>query len=276
MSAAASRQAAISSSSTPSAARLLGVAGGDVGRHAQVLLGHQVRVDVVVDDRRVLVGAGDAVDVERARVVVVAERAPQPRRLDEQLAGPAPASNSSSRGRAQVADDGVGDVGVDVERRGARRPVGRALLAADRAPRERRALQPQLLRPLAREVERRVAPAQRVARPPPGACRSAAAARTSPCPRTRGRRSPGRSGPWPGSRGARRARPPAACERARSARPAGAPRRPRSRRRRVSQKLSRYSRWDCASASQPVRLALATAAATWSRTDGSERRLDQP
>ena len=37
-----------------------------------------------------------------------------------------------------------------------------------------------------------------------------------------------------------------------------------------------YSRWACSSASQPVRLALATAAATWSRTDGSERRLDQP
>ena len=31
-----------------------------------------------------------------------------------------------------------------------------------------------------------------------------------------------------------------------------------------------------AASSQPVRLADATAASTWSRTDGSERRLDQP
>ncbi len=58
---------------------------GGVGGGAQVPLRHQVRVDVVVGDRAVLVGAGDAVDPEAPVGVVVAERAPQPRRLDEQL-----------------------------------------------------------------------------------------------------------------------------------------------------------------------------------------------
>ena len=63
-----------------------------------------------------------------------------------------------------VADRGVRDVGADVEGRGAGRPVARALLPADRPPREDRAAQPQRLRTGAREIERRVAPAQHVAR----------------------------------------------------------------------------------------------------------------
>ena len=50
-------------------------------------------------------------------------------------------------GGGVVADHRVGDVGVDVERRGAGRPVAGALLAADRPPRERGAAQPQLRRP---------------------------------------------------------------------------------------------------------------------------------
>ena len=52
----------------------------------QVQLRHQVRVDVVVDQRRVLVRAGDAVDAEVAVLAVVAEAGPQPRALDQQLA----------------------------------------------------------------------------------------------------------------------------------------------------------------------------------------------
>ena len=61
------------------------VARDRVRRGAQVPLREQVRVDVVVGDRAVLVRAGDAVDAEPALRIVVAERAPEPRRLDEQL-----------------------------------------------------------------------------------------------------------------------------------------------------------------------------------------------
>ena len=150
--------------------RVTRVARDGVGGRAQVPLRHQVRVDVVVGDRAVLVGPGDAVDAEAALGVVVAERAPEPRRLDEQLEADL-ALELVVVGRRLVADDRVGDVRVDVERGGAGRPVAGALLAADRPPRERRALEAELARPLAREVERRVAPAQRVARRPAGPCR---------------------------------------------------------------------------------------------------------
>ena len=48
---------------------------------------HHIRVEVVVDDGRVLVGAGDPVDVERAAAVlgVEPEVGPQPCGLDEDL-----------------------------------------------------------------------------------------------------------------------------------------------------------------------------------------------
>ena len=62
-----------------------GMTGDRVGGGAQVPLREQVRVDVVVGDRAVLVGAGDAVDAEAPLRVVVTERAPEPGRLDEQL-----------------------------------------------------------------------------------------------------------------------------------------------------------------------------------------------
>ena len=110
---------------------------------AQVPLGHQVGVDVVVGDGAVLVGPGHAVDAEAAVGVVVAERAPQPRRLDEQLEADL-ALELLVVGGGLVADDRVGDVGADVERGGAGRPVARALLAVDRPPGERRAPQPEL------------------------------------------------------------------------------------------------------------------------------------
>ena len=67
------------------AAARVGVARGRVGGPRRFRSRHQVRVDVVVGDRAVLVRAGHAVDAEPSRRVVVAERTPQPGRLDEQL-----------------------------------------------------------------------------------------------------------------------------------------------------------------------------------------------
>ena len=85
-----------------------------------------------------------------------------------------------------------------------------------------------------------------------------------------------RSGPWTGWRGARRGRRPAARGTARSAPPAAARGRPRPRRRRRprSRRGTRAAR--ATSPSQPASRAPASAAATWSRTAGAERRLDQP
>ena len=111
----------------------------DVGRESQREPRHHVGVDVVVDHRRVLVGAGDAVDVEARRVgaVVEAEVGEQPRHLDEHL-GTLAAEELGVAGGRDVAVDGVGDVGVDVVLGGARRVVRRRLLAVDRAPRVQR------------------------------------------------------------------------------------------------------------------------------------------
>ena len=136
---------------------------GQVGGHGHVPGGHQVRVDVVVDERGVLVRAGDAVDPEPTLGVVVAERAPQPGGRDQQVQ-PGSGLELVVPGRRDVPADRVGDVGVDVERGRARRPVARALLAADRPPRERHPLEPELAGPGSGEVERGVAPEDRVAR----------------------------------------------------------------------------------------------------------------
>ena len=84
MSSAASRQDAASSVVTPSVARLVLELFRQVGGGGEVVLRHQVRVEVVVLDRAVLVRAGDALDAEVAAGVVLAERAPQPGGLDEQ------------------------------------------------------------------------------------------------------------------------------------------------------------------------------------------------
>ena len=142
--------------------RVARVARDRVGGGAQVPLGQQVGVDVVVRDRAVLVRAGDAVDPEPALRVVVAERTPEPRRLDEQLEADL-ALERLVAGRALVPDHGVGDRAREVERRGAGRPVARAFLAPDRPPRKNGAGEPELGGALAGEVERRVPPAQRVA-----------------------------------------------------------------------------------------------------------------
>ena len=86
------------------------VARDRVGRGAQVPLRHQVRVDVVVGDRAVLVGAGDAVDAEAALRVVMTERAPEPRGLDEQLEADLALERPRRPVARLVADDRVGDV----------------------------------------------------------------------------------------------------------------------------------------------------------------------
>src|SRR5690606_20863853 len=112
---------------------------------------------------RVLVGTGDAVDVERALRVVMADRTPQPGGLDQELEPLALLELGVAGGR-QVAADGVGDGGVDVEGRGPGRPVARALLAPDRPPGEGRPGESELPRAVAGEVEGGVAPEQRVAR----------------------------------------------------------------------------------------------------------------
>ena len=124
-------------------------AADDTGRVSHVEAGHHVRVEVVVDDRRVLVGTGDAVDVELLRAVgaVEAEVLPQPGRLDEDLGALAGEELDVAAG-VEVALEGERDRRVDVVLRRAGGVVGRRLLAVDRAPRVQRAALAQLGRPL--------------------------------------------------------------------------------------------------------------------------------
>ncbi len=143
---------------------------GDIGMGAsrrrgapQVQLHHEVGVHVVVHHGGVLVGPRDAVDVEGAALIAAAEREPQARRLHQHLDTALPLEIGVAR-RAHVLRHGHRDVGVDVERRRAGRPVPRALAAVDRAPGERGALETQQLRTIAGMIERRVAPAQRLLR----------------------------------------------------------------------------------------------------------------
>src|SRR5205823_1226638 len=127
-----------------------------------VPLCEQVRVDVVVRDGTVLIGSGHAVDPEPSFRIVVTERAPEARCLDEQLEADLALECLVAGGRL-IAGNGVGDVGAYVEGRRPSGPVAGALLAADRAPRENAAGEAELCRALAREVERRMPPAQCVA-----------------------------------------------------------------------------------------------------------------
>src|SRR5207253_8503986 len=106
--------------------------------------------DVVVGDGAVFVGPGDAVDAKPSFGVVVTQRPPQARSLDEQLE-PCLALERLVTGRSQVAANGVGDVRVDVERGRACGPVARAFLAGDRAPREGSSRKAELLRAFACE-----------------------------------------------------------------------------------------------------------------------------
>ncbi len=119
------------------------------GGVAQVEARHDVRVRVVVDDRRVLVGPGDPMDVERRRAVdaVEAEVDPEPRRLHEQL-GALVGEEVDVAGGLQVPAQREHDGRVDVVLRGARGVVGRCFLAVDRPPREQRPDLAHLGRPL--------------------------------------------------------------------------------------------------------------------------------
>ncbi len=139
----------------------VGMALDHLRRGPQVLLGHEVRVDVVVDERVVLVGTGDAVDAEPPSGVVVAEAAPQPGRLHEDGQRNL-ALERHLAGRVQVAQDRVTDVSVDVEGRGARGPVAGRLPPPDRAPGKRGADEVEGPRVLHGLGDRELAPAQRV------------------------------------------------------------------------------------------------------------------
>jgi hypothetical protein len=130
-----------------------------VGRGAQVLLGHQVRVEVVVDHGGVLVRPGDPVDPEAGLARELPQGGPQPRRLHQEVY-PDRRRELLVAGRGDVADGRVGDVGVDVEPGGAGRPVSRALLAVDRSPRERGSVESELRGPRHRRRQRVVAPGE--------------------------------------------------------------------------------------------------------------------
>ncbi len=134
--------------------------GGRSGR-PEVALRHQVREDVVVDDRGVLVRPSHSGDPEPLLAVEVTQGGPEPAGLDEQL-GAARFIEVDVAGGVQVPDGGVGDVCVEVERGGTGRPVARALLAMDRPPGERRPGLSEHPRPLPGHVQNGVPPPQRV------------------------------------------------------------------------------------------------------------------
>jgi hypothetical protein len=94
---------------------------------------------------------------------VVTERTPQPGRLNQELETNGPVERVIAA-RGPIADRSIGDISVDVERGGTGWPVTGALLPMDRPPRERRALQPESARLLARQIERLMTPAQGVTR----------------------------------------------------------------------------------------------------------------
>ncbi|CAH0211428.1 hypothetical protein SRABI128_01981 [Microbacterium sp. Bi128] len=153
----------------------LGVVLGEVAhrprREAQVEPRHDVGEEVVVDDGGVLVGPGDAVDVERVRLAVgavarapEAEGRPQSCRVDgdvDALAG----EELLVTGRADVLRQCEGHVGVDVVLRGAGGVVRRGLFAVDRAPREEGTGLVELVGALAGRGEHKVPHAERVPRP---------------------------------------------------------------------------------------------------------------
>ena len=136
-------------------------------RVPEVLARHQVRVQVVVHDRVVLVRPGDAVDLETDVVrpirplgietQVRPRAAPSPPgfRLPPSLEEVVVARN------VDVLAQGVGDVGVDVVLRGAGRVVGGRLTAVDRPPGEERAFLVHFARPLPARLVKAVGAARR-------------------------------------------------------------------------------------------------------------------
>ncbi len=115
------------------------------GRRTQVGPCHQVGVDVVVGQGRVLVRSRHAIDVEALVGAVMAQRRPQTGGFDQQLDARLALERGVAGGR-HAARHRRGHGSIDVERSGPGRPVGGALLAMDGAPRKRRTAQPELLR----------------------------------------------------------------------------------------------------------------------------------
>src|SRR5262249_9226292 len=109
------------------------VALASVGRTVEVLLGHEVGVDVVVGDGAVFVRTSDPIDTKTTFEVEVPERTPQPRGFDEDLE-PDLALEDQIDGGANMMEARDRDVRVHMESRGPGRPVAGALLAVDRAP----------------------------------------------------------------------------------------------------------------------------------------------
>ena len=185
-------RSAASWSVTPSWSAYVWWRHGRVGGDEQVPLRHQVRVDVVVLDRGVLVGAGHPVDVEHAR----AGRGGPGR----SRAGPSPPAAPARPPARTARRRSPGRSGV--RRRRCRRRCGTRRCPAgqyaedswpfDGPPREGRAGVVERAGPVAGRVQGGVAPVERVGAPPRAGCRSAPAARTSRCPRRRARRSRGR------------------------------------------------------------------------------------
>ena len=144
---------------------LLAQAPGPPGGLAEVVLGHDVGEEVVVDHRRVLVGPGDPVQVEAAPFAATepeAEVGPHPGRLDEHVDALAHHEVVIARGLYVLAES-EGDVGVDVVLRRACGVVRRSLLAVDGAPRVERPGVGQLGGPASRGRQHEVAEPQRAA-----------------------------------------------------------------------------------------------------------------
>ena len=114
-----------------------------VGGELQVGARHHVGEHVVVHHGRVLVGPGDAVDVESLRPVGFGppetQVSPHPRGL-HQHRGSVAVQEVHVPGDLAVLGKGMRDVGVDVVLRGSRSVVGGGLLTVDGAPREQRTL----------------------------------------------------------------------------------------------------------------------------------------
>ncbi len=110
--------------------------GDDFGGVAQIRTGHKIREGVVVDDRGVLVGPGDPVDMEGAGVGAEESQSdPHAGGFHQDLRADLGEQLRISA-NIDVALDRVGDVGVYVVLRRARGIVGGGLLAVYRAPRE--------------------------------------------------------------------------------------------------------------------------------------------
>jgi hypothetical protein len=136
------------------------VPSSSIGSSQHVVLGHEIRIDVIVGQCAIFVGPGDPVDPELALPVIVPKRAPQSSGLDEHLEADA-ALEFLVVGGVDVADHSVGDVRVDVERSSAGRPIARGLPTVDGSPRKCGAAQAEQTGPFARGSQRGVPPAQR-------------------------------------------------------------------------------------------------------------------